>query len=76
MGINPKNVIKILADRFCNFVTDTRINTDEKSLSNHLIEIMENAVYNEVEFYDDLQIEQDGDGSDGSEISYFLFLKN
>ena len=58
MGINPKNIINILCERFCNYNTDTQVNTDEKTLAKNLIEIVENAVYNEVEFINDLQIDQ------------------
>ena len=58
MGINPKNIINILSERFSNYTTDTQVNTDEKTLAKNLIEIVENAVYNEVEFIDDLQIDQ------------------
>ena len=61
MGINPKNIINILSERFCNYTTDTQVNTDEKTLAKNLIEIVENAVYNKVEFIDDLQIDQVAD---------------
>ena len=61
MGINPKNIINILSERFSNYTTDTQVNTDEKTLAKNLIEIVENAVYNKVEFIDDLQIDQVAD---------------